>query len=83
MKKKATPIIIVLLLLAAGAVLYFSLKGKKAPVVAEPPVQYVSDIISGIDSDSHKLISEYDPADSKKAIFIFGSKSRTSDIAQA
>ena len=82
MKKKATPIIIVLLL-AAGAVLYFSLKGKKAPVVAEPPVQYVSDIISGIDSDSHKLISEYDPADSKKAIFIFGSKSRTSDIAQA
>ena len=83
MKKKVTTIIVAALLIAAAAVWFFLLRDKTIIASAEPPVQYVSDIISGADADSHKLISEYNAADARKAIFVFGSVSRTRDIAQA
>ena len=82
MKKKTTTIIIVILvLLAAAAVWYFFLRDKQTETLADPPVQYVSEIISDSYSAEHKLVSEYNPQDASKAIFVFGSRSRTQAVA--
>lgn len=82
MKKKTTTIIIVILvLLAAAAVWYFFLRDKQTETLADPPVQYVSEIISDSYSAEHILVSEYNPQDASKAIFVFGSRSRTQAVA--
>ncbi|MBR0175786.1 MAG: hypothetical protein IJQ22_09850 [Bacteroidales bacterium] len=81
-KKTSTIIIVVLLLLAAAAVWYFFLRSKKAETFAEPPVPYVSSIINDTSSAEHRLITGYDPKDRAKAIFVFGSRSRTQAVAQ-
>jgi len=84
MKKKVTVSAIVVVLLAAAAVgVYFLINGRKSVTLAEPPVSYVSEIISGSNSAAHRLVSLYDPKDASKAIFVFGSRSRTSALADA
>ena len=80
-KKTITVIIIAIVLLAAAAVWYFFLRDKQTETLAEPPVPYVSEIISDSYSAEHKLVSEYNPQDASKAIFVFGSRSRTQAVA--
>ena len=75
--------IVVLVLLALAAVWYFMLRDNSSEVTAEPPVPYVSEIINDSYSSEHKLVSGYDPQDRSKAIFVFGSRSRTTAVAQA
>jgi len=81
MKKKTIIIIVILVLLGAGAAIYFSLKGKKVVVTAEPTVGYVTNIINNTNSAEHRLVSAYNAQDASKAIFIFGSRSRTREVA--
>ena len=83
MKKSIIITIVVLALVALAAVWYFMLRGKDSEVTAEPPVPYVSDIINDSYSSEHKLVSGYDPQDRSKAIFVFGSRSRTQAVAGA
>lgn len=83
MKKKVIPIIIVVVLLALAALWYFVWRDKGTETVAEPPVPYVSDIITDSSSPRHKLVSAYNPQDASKAIFVFGSRSRTQAVAGA
>lgn len=83
MKKKITIALIIVALLAVAAVLYFKFRGQGSVVSAEPPVPYVSDIITDSNSPRHKLVSGYKPQDATKAIFIFGSRSRTQAVAGA
>jgi hypothetical protein len=82
MKKRAIPIIIVVVLLALAALWYFVWRDKASVVVAEPPVEYVSDIIQNSYSPEHKLVSGYKAEDASKAIFVFGSRSRTQAVAK-
>ena len=82
MKKKVFAIIIVVLLLALAALWYFVWRDKGTTVVAEPPVGYVSDIIGDNYSPEHKLVSSYNAEDASKAIFVFGSRSRTQAVAK-
>ena len=83
MKKSIIITIVVLVLLALAAVWYFMLRDNSSEVTAEPPVPYVSEIINDSYSSEHKLVSGYDPQDRSKAIFVFGSRSRTTAVAQA
>ena len=83
MKKSIIIMIVVLVLLALAAVWYFMLRDNSSEVTAEPPVPYVSEIINDSYSSEHKLVSGYDPQDRSKAIFVFGSRSRTTAVAQA
>ena len=83
MKKSIIITIVVLVLLALAAVWYFMLRDNSGEVTAEPPVPYVSEIINDSYSSEHKLVSGYDPQDRSKAIFVFGSRSRTTAVAQA
>ena len=81
MKKAYKIALLIVALLAVAAVLYYSLKKKQSVVVANPPVPYVSDIINDSNSLEHRLVSKYNPQDASKAIFVFGSRSRTQAIA--
>ena len=82
MKKRVIPIIIVVVLLALAALWYFVWRDKGTETVAEPPVEFVSDIISNNYSFEHRLVSGYNPKDASKAIFVFGSRSRTQAVAK-
>ena len=82
MKKRVIPIIIVVVLLALAALWYFVWRDKGTVTVAEPPVEYVSDIIQNSYSPEHRLVSGYEATDASKAIFVFGSRSRTQAVAK-
>ena len=82
MKKRVIPVIIVAVLLAVAALWYFVWRDKGTQTTAEPPVGYVSDIITDNYSIEHKLVSAYNPQDASKAIFVFGSRSRTQAVAK-
>ena len=81
MKKKVFAIVIAVLLIALAALWYFVWRDKGTETTAEPPVGYVTDIITDSYSAEHKLVSGYDPRDASKAIFVFGSRSRTQAVA--
>ena len=83
MKKSIIISIVVLAIAALAAVWYFALRDKQSEVTAEPPVPYISEIINDSYSSEHKLVSGYNPQDASKAIFVFGSRSRTTAVAQA
>ena len=82
MKKKVFAIIIAVLLLALAALWYFVWRDKGTVTVAEPPVEFVSDIIQNNYSPEHRLVSGYKAEDASKAIFVFGSRSRTQAVAK-
>lgn len=82
MKKRVIPVIIVVVLLALASLWYFVWRDKDTVTVAAPPVEYVSDIIQNSYSPEHKLVSSYKAEDSSKAIFVFGSRSRTQAVAK-
>ena len=82
MKKRLTIPVVLVAILALAAVLFFFMRGKKNETVAAAPVQYVTDIIGDSSRPEHKIVAGYESADASKAIFIFGSRSRTQEIAK-
>ena len=84
MKKKVTVSAVVVVVLAAVALgVFLLLKGRKPVSQAEPPVPFVSEIISDNNSAAHRMVASYKPHDASKAIFVFGSRSRTQEVASA